>query len=142
MRSHVCFSRTFASDPKSRITWPVSYSPICAINLISLPILILCFPIFLTMRGSPGAVPTHLLMSSYDPFTSLLSFSNFIHVSKNVISVGGSISISGLSLLPEVEASMKLFLASIKVSRARSKSNSGSFARALRTQVLSSSYFP
>lgn len=33
--SQVCFGRTFASDPKSRITWSISYSPICAVNLIS-----------------------------------------------------------------------------------------------------------
>ena len=123
MHSHVCFGKTFESDLKYRITWSISYSPICAVNLISLLILIACFPIFWTTHHSPGAVPTHLLMSSYNPFTSLLSCSSFMHVSRNIVSIDGSISGSNLSLLPKVEASIKLFLASMKVSLVCSKSN-------------------
>jgi len=142
MGSHVYFGRTFASDPRSRITWSISYSPIYAVNLISLPVLIACFPRIRTTRGSPGAVPAHLIMSSCSPFIALLSHNSFMHVSKNVVSIDGSISVSGLGLLPEVEASAKLSLASMKVSLARSKSNSGSFVGALRTQVLSSSCLP
>lgn len=142
MLSHVYCGKTFAFDPKSRITWFISYSPICVVNLISLPILVLCFPIFQTMCGSPGMVPVHLLMSSYNPFISLLSRSNFMHVSRNVLSIDGSISSFGLSFLPKVETSAKLFLASMKVSRACSKSNSASFTEASQTQVLSSGYLP
>ena len=84
----------------------------------------------------------HLLMSSCSPFIALMSHSSFMHVSRNVISIDGSIYNFGLSFLSEVEALAKLFLASMKVSLARSKSNSASFAGALRTQLLSSSYFP
>ena len=129
-------------DPRSRIIWSISYSPICIVNLISLPFLVACFAIFQTMRGSPSVVPAHLFMSFYSPFTTLLSHNNFMHVSKNVLSIDGSIFGSGLSLLPEVEASTNLFLASMKFSLVHSKSNSGSFVRALQTQVLSSSYLP
>ena len=111
-------------------------------SLISCHVLILCFLILLTMHCSPGMVPTHLLISCYNPFTALLSCSNFIQVSRKVVSIEGSISSSGLSFLPEVEASAKLFLASMKVSRVRSKSNYSSFTEALRTQVLSSDFLP
>jgi len=83
------------------------------------------------MHGSPSAILALLFMSSYNPFIALLSCSSFMHVSKNVVSINGSIVGSGLSLLPEVEASVKLFLASMKVSLARSKSNFGSFVGAL-----------
>ena len=81
-------------------------------------------------------------MSSCNPFTALLSCSSFIHVPRNVVRIYGSIFGSGLSLFPEVEASAKLFLASMKVSQVRSKSNYASFARALWTQVLSFAYLP
>lgn len=72
MRSHVYFGRTFAYDPRSRIPWSISYSPICAVNLISLPVLVACFPIFRTTCNSPGAILTHLLMSSCNPFSKFL----------------------------------------------------------------------
>ena len=140
MHSHVYFGKTFRYDPRSRITWSISYSPICTVNLLYLPILIACFPILWTTRGSPSAVPTHLFMSSCNPFTASLSWVTFIHVSRNVVSIDGSVSNSGLSLLPEVDASVKLFLASMKVSLAHSKSNSRSFVGALQTQVLSSGH--
>lgn len=110
------------SDPKSRITWSISYSPICVVNLISLHVLILCFSIFWTTCSSPIVIVVHLLMCSCNPLTTLLSHSSFIHVSRNIVSIDGSISDSSLSLLLEVEASVKLFLASIKVSQACSKS--------------------
>lgn len=142
MHSHVYFGKMFASDPKSRITWSISYSPIYVVSLISLPVLVLCFPIFWTTRNSPGAIPAHLLMSSCNPFTALLLHSIFIHVSRNIVNIDGSISGACLSFLPKVEASAKLFLASINVSGAHSKSNYASFARALQTQVLSSSCLP
>ena len=116
MRSHVCFGKMFASDPRSRIACSISYSPIYTVNLISLPIHVVCFPSFWTMHGSPG--PTHLVMSSCSPFTTLLSCNNFMHVYRKVVSIYGSISSSSLSLLPEVEASVKLFLASMNVSLA------------------------
>jgi len=90
------------------------------------------------MHGSPD--PTHLVRSYCNPFIALLSHNNFMHVSRKVVSIDGSISGSSLSLLPEVEASVKLFLASTNVSFARSKSNSSSFVGALRTQALSSGY--
>ena len=119
-----------------------SYSPIYTVNLISLLVRFVCVSSFHTTRGSPSAVPVHLLMSSCNPFTALLSRSNFMHVSRNVVSIDGSISCFVLSLLPELEASVKLFLASMKVSLVHSKSNSGSFIRDLQTQVLSSGCFP
>jgi len=87
------------------------------------------------MHGSPGAIPTHLVMISYSPFIALLSRNNFMHVSKNVVSIDGSNFGSSLSLLPEVEASTKLFLASMNVSF-------GSFVGALQTQALSLGYLP
>lgn len=142
MHSHVYFDRTFAYDPKSKITWSISYSTIYVVNLISLLILFVCFPIFRTTRDSPGVVLVNLLMSSYNPFIALLSRSRFMYVSRNFVSIDGSISSSGLSFLPKVEASLKLFLASMNVSLAHSKSNSSSFVEALQTQVLSLSYFP
>lgn len=142
MCSHVCFGRTFASNPRSKITWSISYSPIYAINLISLPVCIVCFLSFWTTRDSSGVVPRHLVMSSYSPFTTLLSRGIFMHVSKNVVSIDGSIDGSSLSLLPEVEASVKLRLDFMNVSLAHSKSNSSSFAGALRTQELSLGCFP
>ena len=88
------------------------------VSLISRPILVLCLPIFHTTCSSPRVVIMHLFMSSYSPFTALLSRSSFMQVSKKVVSMEGSISLSGLSLLLEVEASVKLFLASMIVSRA------------------------
>ena len=142
MPSHVYFGKTFTSNPKSRITWSISYSPIYALNLISLPVLVLCFPIFRTTRSSPGSIPSHLFMSSCSPFTALLLRSSFMHVSRKIVSIDGSISSSGLSLLPKVEASTNLFLASMKVSRVRSKSNSASFIRDFRTQLLSFGCLP
>ena len=142
IRSRVYFDRTFTSDPKSRMTWSISCSPIYVVSLISLPVLVLCFPIFSTTCGSPGTVPTHLLMSSCNPFTTLLLCSNFIHVSMNVVSMDGSIFDFGLYFLPEVKASTKLFLASMRVSWVCSKSNSTSFVRALWTQVLSFGCLP
>lgn len=92
------------------------------------------------MRGSPD--PMHLVISSCSPLTALLLHSSFIHVTKKVVSIEGSIPGSGWSLLPEVEAFVKLFLASINVSFVCSKSNSGSFVGALRTRVSSWVYFP
>ena len=83
------------------------------------------------MHGFP--YPVHLVMSSCSPFIALLSRSNFMHVSRKVVSIDGSITDSSLSLLPEVEASVNLFLASTNVSFMRSKSNSGSFVGALWT---------
>ena len=142
MRSHVGFGRTFTFDPRSRITWSISYSPIFAVNIISLPIHIIYFPSFRTTRGSPGTVPAHLVMISCNPFIALLSCNNFMHVSKNVVSIDGSISSSSLSLHPKVEAFAKLFLASMNVYLARSKSNSSSFVGSLWTQALSLGYFP
>lgn len=94
------------------------------------------------MRGSPGMVPVHLFMSSCNPFTTFLSRSSFMHVCRNVMSIDGSTFGSVVSLLPEVEAAVKLFLASMKIFLVRSKSNSGSFSGALQTQVLSSGYLP
>ena len=85
----------------------------------------------------PGTVPVHLCTSSCSLFTAFLSRSSFMHVSRNIVSIDGSISSSGMSLLPEVEASTKLFFASMKFSLAHSKSNYGSFVGALQTQVLS-----
>jgi len=92
-------------------------------------------------HGSARA-PIFLLMSSCNPFITLLSHSNFIHVFRNVVIIDGSIFGYSLSFLPEVEASTKLFLASMKVPRVHSKSNSTSFDGALRTQVLSFGCFP
>jgi len=138
MCSHVYFGRTFASNPMYRIRWSISYSPICTVSLISLPVLLLLFPVFHTTRSSPHVVLSHLLMSSYNPFTALLSCNSFMHASRNVVSIDGSISSSSLYFLHEVEASLKPFFASIKFSRACSKSNYTSFDRVLQTQVLSS----
>lgn len=114
------------------------------VSLISRPVLALCLPIFLTMRDSQGmfSFPAHLFISSCNPFTSLLSCNSFMQVSKKVVNIEGSIYSVGLSWLPEVEASTKLFFASINVSCARSRSNSTSFYGALRTHILSSDYFP
>lgn len=81
-------------------------------------------------------------MSSFSPFTDLLSLSNFIQASTKVVIIDGSSSWSGLSLLAKVEASMKIFFASIKASCACSKSNWVSFDGVLRTHVPSSCYFP
>lgn len=92
------------------------------------------------MCGSPDA--THLVISSFSPLTSLLSSRSFMHVSRKVVSIEGSIPGSSKSLLPKVEASVKLSLASMNVSVMRSKSNSGSFIGALWTHVLSFGYFP
>lgn len=131
MHSHIYFGRKFASDPRSKITSSISYFPIYVVNLISLPIRIVCFPSFWTMYGSPGVVPANLVMSAYSPFIALLPCNSFMHVTKNVVSIDGSISHSSLSLIPQVEESAKLFLASMNVSLVRSKSNSGSFIGAL-----------
>ena len=38
MSSQVCLVRTFMSDPRSRMTSSMSYSPICALSRISLPV--------------------------------------------------------------------------------------------------------
>ena len=140
MRSHVCFGSTFVSDLIFKITWSISSSLICTINLISLPVRNACFPSFWTTRGSPD--PTHLVISSYSPFTALLSHNSFMHVSKKVVSIEGSIPSSSWSLLPKVEASVKLFSASMNVSFTRSKSNSGSFVGALLTHKFSYDCFP
>ena len=133
MHSNLYFGKTFASNPRSRITLSISYSLIYAVNLIFLLFCIVCFLSFQTIRCSLGMVPTHLVMSSCSPFTTLLSCSIFMHVSKNAVSIDASISSSSLSLLPEVEASAKLLLASMNVSLARSKSTSSSFVGALRS---------
>ena len=142
MRSHVYFGRMIVSNPRFKITCSISYSPICEINIISLPVHIVHFQSFRTMCGSFGVVLAHIVMSSCSPFIALVSCSSFMHVSKNVVSINGPISGSSLSLLPEVEASAKLLLASMNVSLAHSKSNSGSFVGSLRTQSLSSSCLP
>lgn len=110
-----------------------------AINLISLPVHNACFPSFQNTRGSPDSA--HLVINYCSPLVALLSCNNFIHVSRKVVSMEGSIYGSGWSLLPKVEASLKLFLASINFSFVRSKSNSGSFARALQTHVSSLDHF-
>jgi len=83
------------------------------------------------MHGSPSVVLENIVMSYCSPFIDFLSRNNFIHVTKNVVSIHGSISGCSFSLLPEVEASAKLFLASMNVFVACSKSNSGSFVGAL-----------
>ena len=140
MHSHVFFDSTFTFDSTSRITWSISYSPIWVVNLISLLVRNACFPSFWTTRGSPD--PAHLVISSYSPFTALLSHISFMHVSRKVVNIEGSILGSSWSLLPEVEASVKLFLTSMNVSFARFKSNSGSFVRDLQTHALSSGCFP
>ena len=140
MHSHVCFGSTFMFEPRSRITWSILYSPIWAVILISLPVRNACFPSFWTTRGSLD--PVHLVISSYSPLIALLSCNNFMHVSRNIVSIEGSIPGSSWSLLPKVDASLKLFLASMNVSFAHSKSNLGSFTGALRTHVLSSHFFP
>jgi len=140
MCSHVCFGSTFTSNPRSKITWSISYSAICVVNHISLPIRNVCFPSFWNTRISPDLA--HLVISSCNPFTALLSRSNFIHVSRKVVIIEESISGSSWSLLPEVEASVKLFLASMNVSFAKSRSNSGSFVGAFWTHALSSGCLP
>ena len=140
MHSHVLFGSIFMFDPRSRITLSISDSPICVVNLISLPMHNACFPSFETTCHFLDLM--HLMISYCRNFTTLLSCSSFIHVSKKVVSIEGSIRGSSWSLLPEVEAFVKLFLASMNVSFAHSKSNLGSFVRALRTQELSFDYLP
>lgn len=135
MRSHVCFGSTFASNPRFRITWSISYSPLCAVNLISIPVRDVCFSSFWTMCDSPN--PAHLVMCSCSLFTALQCHNSFMHVSRKVVSIDGSIFGYGLSFLPKMEAYVKLFLASINVSFARSKSNLGSFVGALWTHAFS-----
>ena len=71
--SPVFSSKAFMSDPRSKITWSISYSSICIVSLISCPVLSLWLPIFHTMQGSPGVFLVHLFISSYNPFTTLLS---------------------------------------------------------------------
>lgn len=127
--------------PRSKITWSISYSLIYEINLTSCLVLVLCLPIFVTMRGSPRVFLAHLFMSSCNPFTALLSH-NKMQVFRKVESIEGSIFWSGLSLLPEVEALAKLYFSSMNVSRACSKSKLSSFVGALRTHVLSLDCFP
>lgn len=140
-RSQVYFGKTFAYNPRSRITSSISYSLIYMVSLISRPVLALCLPIFRTTRGSPRVFSTHLFISSYNPFIALLSCNSFMQVSKKVVSIEGSISWSSLSLLLEVEALAKLFFASMSVSCSCSKSNSASFAGALQNHALSLGYF-
>jgi len=54
------------SDLRSKITWSISYSLICAVSIISRQICALCLPSFLTTHGSSVVVsfPAHLLISS------------------------------------------------------------------------------
>ena len=66
------------------------------------------------MQGSPD--PAHLVIYSCNPLTTLFLWSNFMHVYKKVVSIEGSLSSSGWSLLPRVETSAKLLLASKHVS--------------------------
>jgi len=119
MCSQVCFSNTFASEPRSRITWSISYSLIYAVNIISLPVCNACFPNFQTTRGSLD--PAHLVISSYSPLAILLSCNSFMYVSRNVVSIEGSIPGSGWSLQPKVEASVRLFVSSMNIPFVRSK---------------------
>ena len=140
MCSHVCFGSTFASDLRTRITWYISYSLICTINLISLLVHNACFPSFRTTHGSPN--PTFLVISSYSPLTTFLSCSSSMRVSRKVVSIEGSIPSSSWSLLPEAEAFVKLFLASMNVFFTCSKSNSSSFVGELWTHALSYGCFP
>lgn len=142
IHSQVCFSRMFTSDPKSKITWSISYSPICVISLISRLILLLCLTFFHTTCGSLGVFLAHLFISSYNPFTTLLSRGSFMQVSRKVVSIEGSISWSSLSFLRELEALEKLFFSSMNVSRVCSKLNLASFTRALLSHVLYLGCFP
>ena len=139
MHSHVCFGNTFASDPKTKMTSSISYSPVCTVNHISCPMHKACFPSFQTTRGSPD--PAHLVVSSCNPLNASLLRSIFIHVSKKVVCIKGSILGSGWSLLPEVEASVKLFIASLNFSFMHSNSDSGSFVGASQTHKSSLGYF-
>jgi len=55
IKSHVFLGNRLASDPKSRITSCISYSPICIVNLISFPVLFLSrCKLFTTHRSLCG----------------------------------------------------------------------------------------
>ena len=90
--SHVYLGNTIASDPKSKITWSISYSSICVVSLISRPVCLLCLPSLLTVRCSEGSLilPKQLSIRSWSPYTAFLSCKNFIQVFRKVANSEGS----------------------------------------------------
>lgn len=129
IRSHVCLGRTFASNPRSRITWSISNSLICTVNLISQPILFL-FPyiLFTTWCSIQGFYfPTQLSINSCNPSIAFL-FLNNLHVyrkdfkiveSKFFVAVSSwfSCGINDTGFFNvQAPRSRKIFFASMKVS--------------------------
>lgn len=100
-----------SQDPK----WPApSHNHWSTLLTTFLPVCDTYHPNFWMMRGSLH--PMHLFINSCKPLATFLSRRNFIHVSKEVVIIKGSLSDSGWSLLPGVEISMKLPQASRYVS--------------------------
>lgn len=92
--SMACLGKTFASDPKFRITWSISNSLICAVDCISRLVLFLPLSTLCTARYLSNGLPflVQLSINSCSPSISFWSLRSLMHVYKKDLNTEKSIS--------------------------------------------------